>query len=665
MRKRGNGILFIILSLLLVFGGLAKASDLNFHRTQPLTIGIDVDYPPLQYLDEKGAPQGYDVKLTTEIMKRLDIPYTFHAMPWNEVSQMMTKGQVDLYMAVYSDRHKGKLYYSDPVMRVYYQIVYRNDSDRVIGLRNIRGKRVAFMKSAPLIDTLSALGARQYIVTDLCQAFVDLDKGKYDAVICFGFQTAYMLKKSKVSNVVSEFMAMTPREYCYVSNNAQLITAINYELKNMRRDGDINRIYGYELIPLFGLWELPVYVLYVIGSLTIILLSLIVISRYYHLKYKRSDLLLVQSGMSIAEGLCLYDADGYLISMNEAAQQMLGIRDLKSYLKERPNVFTHPWLSEYVRRGSRVKESVLLRCSDDMFVGRDVVVRRYYHFPKPISIRVSFNAMMVNKHLRGYVATVSDVTEFIDVQNRLEKERNRAQRSEHLKTVFLSNVSHALRTPLNAILGFSDILGMSDDLQISQEERKNLLDMINSNGHQLLYFINELLQLSTIEGSGLALNLVTVEIHDLFQGFEEEIAPKLHDQVTFVCDSPVLSHQVTVDIMVIKEIVSHLLDNAAKNTDRGTVTLSYRVENKGLRVDVIDTGRGVSEKLKASIFNLLSNKDTYVQDRTPGLGLSICHAIISACSGEMNVESEEGKGAHFWFWVPCHIIELKPADKTS
>ena len=78
----------------------------------------------------------------------------------------------------------------------------------------------------------------------------------------------------------------------------------------------------------------------------------------------------------------------------------------------------------------------------------------------------------------------------------------------------------------------------------------------------------------------------------------------------------------------------------------------------GLYVEVKDTGSGIPEKLKENIFALLSDKNTYIQEDTPGLGLSICKAIIDKAGGKIGARDNDidGRGSIFWFWVPVRIV---------
>ena len=112
------------------------------------------------------------------------------------------------------------------------------------------------------------------------------------------------------------------------------------------------------------------------------------------------------------------------------------------------------------------------------------------------------------------------------------------------------------------------------------------------------------------------------------------------------------------DIKLLRMVTMHLMDNAVQHTTEGQITLTYCEKDDGLYVEVKDTGCGLPEKLKENIFALLSDKNTYVQDDTPGLGLSICKAITDKDGGKIGARDNEkdGRGTIVWYWVPVKIL---------
>lgn len=503
------------------------ADDLGYSKFQPVVVGLDLDYAPLQYVDQEGLPKGLDVELTQTLMQRLDIPYTYRPNTWEAISGDVIEGRVDLAMMVYSPYRQNIVNYSRAVFRLYYQMVYRDDH-RATGdfnMRNLKGKKIAYMASRPITDTLTKAGAVLEVVRDLPKALQDLSAGEYDAVLCFRYQAKYHIKNLQLNNLTTEDLTLTPREYCYVSHNRDLINAIDRELLKMEEDGTIDDIYG-DYITQLDSFQIPQWIWWLISAIITITLLLLLIMQ---------------------------------------------------------------------RRHSR----------------------------------------------------------------RLHIEMRRAQKSEHLKTVFLGNVSHALRTPLNAIIGFSDLLCQAGKDEIPYEDSKQMFHQINTNGKQLLYFINELLELSNIEGGGIEFTRSRADIHELLETYKAEMQDKLQEGVEMNIVSPHKSFIAEIDVSMFRHIMMHLLSNAIRYTKQGSITINFKAQDHGIYLAVTDTGEGIAEDLKKNIFALLSDKNTFVQEETPGLGLSICKAIIDAVHGKIGMKDDQNRGTTFWFWAPCKIINIQ------
>ena len=236
-----------------------------------------------------------------------------------------------------------------------------------------------------------------------------------------------------------------------------------------------------------------------------------------------------------------------------------------------------------------------------------------------------------------------------------------ARKSEELKDVFLGNMSHSLRTPLNAIIGFSDLLMSMDNDALPAEERQNLLHLINKNGLDLLHMVNELLSLSDIEGKTQLFQREVTDVDYEMSQFAAEIRPQLHEGVKLVVEEPVEGMRALIDKKLLKVVTMHFLDNAMQHTEEGQITLTYFVKEGGMYVEVKDTGEGLPEKFKNNIFGLLGDKHTYTHDdsqENPGMGLSVCKAIIDRCNGKIGAKdnADDGRGTIFWFWTPTEIL---------
>ena len=250
----------------------------------------------------------------------------------------------------------------------------------------------------------------------------------------------------------------------------------------------------------------------------------------------------------------------------------------------------------------------------------------------------------------GVVIRVDDVTERQHMIGELEKERNRAEQSDKLKSAFLANMSHEIRTPLNAIVGFSDLLMVTED----KEEKEEFIQIINANNELLLKLINDILDLSKIEAGSVELKYEDFDLAVYFN----ELAASMHrrivnPQVRLVAKNPYETCIVRLDKNRLAQILTNFVTNAIKYTSEGTIEMGYEKINESIHLYVRDTGIGIPEDKKDKVFHRFEKLDEFAQGT--GLGLSICKAIVEACRGEIGFESEFNKGSLFWAVLPCQF----------
>ena len=257
------------------------AQELGYSKERPLVMGMNTSYAPLQYVDDKGTPSGYDVEFTKLLMQRMGIPFTFSPNHWDKMSPGILSGKYDMGMMVYSSYRKDLTNYSNAVFRMYYQIMYRKQEYTDFDFRHLKGKKIAYMKSRPIGLMLKDAGADDHSITDLDSAVVALAKGEYDGVICYRFQAAYHIGVHHLGDQLeTDELSLEPREYCYASYNPKLIEAINAELRKMEDEGIIDEVYGQEVMSQFGSIVIPVWVWLLLVVVTFVFLVVFSINRY-------------------------------------------------------------------------------------------------------------------------------------------------------------------------------------------------------------------------------------------------------------------------------------------------------------------------------------------------------------------------------------------------
>jgi len=254
------------------------------------------------------------------------------------------------------------------------------------------------------------------------------------------------------------------------------------------------------------------------------------------------------------------------------------------------------------------------------------------------------------------------------LESKLTTEKNRARKAEKAKSEFLANMSHEIRTPLNGILGFVDIL--KDNLK--NKQNKEYLKIIDSSGNHLLGVIEDILDFSKIESKKLEIEQIDFDVKDELLSVVELFKAKASEKniVMSVNLDNDLPQTLNADPLRIKQVISNLLSNAIKFTDNGKkihITLSY--EDETLSVCVKDEGIGIKQKKLKHIFEAFGQEDssTTREFGGTGLGLSISKELIKLMNGELNVESEVGKGSEFYFSVPAKQVNsiVKHIEKTE
>ena len=242
---------------------------------------------------------------------------------------------------------------------------------------------------------------------------------------------------------------------------------------------------------------------------------------------------------------------------------------------------------------------------------------------------------------------------------RLRNEIGRAQRSERIKTVFMANVSHALRTPLNAII--TDSQKLLDNEESDSNKLKSMMTTINQNGKQLLYFISQLLELSSFDSNMATFTLIEVNLAELIASYRRETQRDAGANVQVVVRSPLSPHaKGMVDTNLMYQLMTHLLHNALAHTQEGTITIDYDYADNGLKIEVIDTGDGEPQDFKSNFSTLIQGNDSLALfNQRSGLGLSICKSIVEGLHGTIELKSEKGKGTHVTVWIPCKMRDMK------
>jgi signal transduction histidine kinase/DNA-binding response OmpR family regulator/CHASE3 domain sensor protein len=241
----------------------------------------------------------------------------------------------------------------------------------------------------------------------------------------------------------------------------------------------------------------------------------------------------------------------------------------------------------------------------------------------------------------------------------LRASRDAAETANQTKSDFLATMSHELRTPLNSVIGFANILLRNREGRLGEKDLQ-FLERIKENGTNLLYLINDVLDVSKIEAGRMEVRPEPTDVGALVQGTLAQLEPQVRDRpVKLGAVIPEKLEPVMIDPARFRQVLVNLIGNALKFTEQGSVTVVVEGSRKGrvTRIKVIDTGVGIPPDRLEAIFEAFTQAEATTERRFggTGLGLTISRALLRMMNAELTVESTVGKGSNF-------IITFTPAE---
>jgi len=272
-------------------------------------------------------------------------------------------------------------------------------------------------------------------------------------------------------------------------------------------------------------------------------------------------------------------------------------------------------------------------------------------------------------------AVVGAVVSFTDITLRKQQEKEvlaakeKAEEATQMKSMFLANMSHEIRTPMNAIIGLSH-LALKTPLSSKQ---RDYICKVHNAGTSLLAIINDILDFSKIEAGKLDIETTDFQIDEVIGSVTTLTAQKAHDKgLEFLAHvSSTIPEQLRGDPLRLGQILTNLVNNAVKFTERGEVRLKIElVERTGekvqLKFSVHDTGIGMTREQSLRLFQPFSQADmsTTRKHGGTGLGLTICRRLVELMGGQIWLESEPGVGSAFIFTVWLEVSQVASTGKT-
>jgi len=316
----------------------------------------------------------------------------------------------------------------------------------------------------------------------------------------------------------------------------------------------------------------------------------------------------------------------------------------------------------------------LLKTMDEVAHSQDYSLRATPKGPDEIgSLIVSFNEMLQqihsrNQRLADHRRKLQEL--IIERTKSFEAAALEAERASRAKGDFLARMSHEIRTPMNGVVGMAELL---ENTRL-EERQQNMLQTMRSSADSLLSIINDILDFSKIEAGQLTVLETEFSPIDLIEEVCELLAPRAHERdLELICDIDMdVPRRCGGDPIRLRQIVTNLLGNAVKYTEKGHIVLRATAAPKQdgkleLKIVVEDTGLGIAEQQLETIFDAFTQGDSFESRKHggTGLGLAITKQLISVLGGDIGVTSTLGAGSRFWITLPLSAVSSTDAGQTS
>ena len=291
------------------------------------------------------------------------------------------------------------------------------------------------------------------------------------------------------------------------------------------------------------------------------------------------------------------------------------------------------------------------------------VLHTIFHDEQKRDIYMNFSLIpMTDKdgNVTHYFGMCRNETEMKYTEMRLFEETKKAQETEELKNSFLLNMSYEIRTPLNAVLGFAELFNSPHDA----EDEPVFAQEIKQNTNELLRLINDILFISRLDAKMVEFNLEPCDFAALFDGWCYMGWSTLNPAVKPIVDNPYNHLVLNIDEQHLGQVIQKICSCSAAYTKEGMVRAKYEYHHGELSIVLEDTGIGISKEALSHVFDRFARNDLNLPSST-GLDMPIVKELVEQMGGQIEIQSELGRGTTCYVMIPCEMISREKKTKMN
>ena len=312
----------------------------------------------------------------------------------------------------------------------------------------------------------------------------------------------------------------------------------------------------------------------------------------------------------------------------------------------------------------RKNVSILLNRMDHrntMLIEQAIQIDIHDRQGRPIWLLFNMVPVYVNGKVERYFGMCRNITEMIETERRLAVETKKAQETEKLKQAFLTNMSYEIRTPLNTVVGFAELFEAEHD----PADEPVFVEQIKKNSNQLLNLVNDILFLSRLDANMIESLRSETDFALFFESSCQLGLSNAKPEVKTIIENDYEHLIVTIDLENVGKMIQRACALASAYTQKGTIRCKYEYWHNELIIVIEDTGVGIDAEKLPNIFNRF-NRSSDTQKYGTGLDMPIIQALANMMGGDIEAQSEKGKGTTARITIPCEatLVEKKRNEEV-